>query len=419
MDKYYKNKKDQSKYVPTEHPEVMVSFIMPSYNREPVLKECLTHLYSRNYTFSFEIIVLENNSSDNSVSMIKNNFPKVKLIELKENIGALSRNLGIKKSLGKYIVMLDDDSYPKPGCIEPALEVFKNDVEKKIGCIAFNIQRVDGSFETAGIYTSFTGCGAMFRKDIFYQIGMYPDNYLFYVEEYDLSCRIVNKGLKILNFKELEVVHLKTQVNRNFNGIMTRLVRNNLMLWSKYLPKEFAAPQIKLELWRYHYIALKEDALPGYDEGCRQGKKLIEKYRHDRSNEISNESTRQMLALDEIHRRVSRLQEYGTIKTVLIFNFGKLIYFLLQEIAKEGFEVMGIIDDNVHMQQTTYSGVPIYPRKRMEAKDFDAIVIGSSSLALNDLFEKQLKQLDLNIPIIRLCDYDKLPNYIPTISSYN
>ncbi|MEJ2039693.1 MAG: glycosyltransferase, partial [Desulfosarcinaceae bacterium] len=211
---------------------------LPSHNRAPILQKVLEHIEMLEYDFADEIIVIDNNSQDDSVKMVRSKFPGVRLVGLEKNLGAVSRNIGISTARGKYIVMLDDDSYPCPGTVDGGIRIFETDIDHKIGCIAFNIRQEDGSYETSGIYTHFTGCGAMFHSDAFRQIGEYPQDYLYYAEEYDLSCRIWNHGLKILNFKELEVVHLKTVMNRDFEKIICQLVRNNIMLWSKYLPME-------------------------------------------------------------------------------------------------------------------------------------------------------------------------------------
>jgi len=389
----------------------LISFILPSYNRATIIREVLNSLTPLCGRLNAEIIVADNNSTDGSVVTIQKEFPRVNLIVLEENLGAISRNLCLDRASGKYVVMLDDDSYPLDDAIETALGVMEEDKNEDIGCIAFNIRRADGSNETAGIYTAFTGCGAMFRKQIFDTIGGYPDDYLYYVEEYDLSCRIWQQGYRILNFSELEVLHLKTMVNRNFSTIIGQLVNNNMLLWSKYLPEDLADEQIRTELWRYWKIAQKESAEDGFNKGEERGWQTVDRYRSNRQFELDPDTARRMLDLPGIRRRINKLSDMISGRRILIFNIGKLIHHILRELGDSGFDVLGIIDDNRYMQNDTFDGIPIHSRNRLHKRDYDAVVIGSSSLSLNDTFEKQLQPYKSDSPVVRMCDYDRLIDY--------
>lgn len=391
---------------------VEVSFIMPTYCRAEVLRHCLEKLYAHEYGFPFEVLVLDNGSEDGTVSMVEREFPQVRLFAMAENLGAVARNKGIAESRGRYIVALDDDSYPQPGAVEKAVAVFRKDLRETIGCIALTIHRENGELETAGIYRAFTGCGAVFRRSLFDRIGGYPDDYLFYVEEYDLSCRIYGQGLETLNFRELGAVHLKTGVNRDFNAIMARLVRNNLMLWAKYLPRPLAARQIETELWRYHKIALKEDALAGFEEGKRAGDIFVARYQRERRHALSAQAAGEILDLRNIHARVRALKAQCPGGPVLIYKFGKLMSFVLEALVAQGVPVLGIVDANRFMQKETFQGVPIYSRERLEKKDYAAVLLGSSALSWNDTAEKELRALCPGVPVFRLCDYDRLADYL-------
>jgi len=389
----------------------LVSFILPSYNREVILHRVLTEIEQRRFKFDYEVIVLDNNSVDGSVAMVQRDFPQVRLFDLKQNLGAISRNIGIDRALGDYIVMLDDDSYPLTGAVESALQVFQADSEKHIGCIAFNIQRADGSYETAGILTAFTGCAAMFPKWVFSKVGMYPEDYLFYVEEYDLSCRLWQAGYSILNFKELIFVHLKTEVNRDFNRNLERLVRNNILLWSKYLPDTLRHSQIDMELWRYENIGRKENALVGYESGVKLGLPLRRLHEADNRFRLSQEVAEKVLHLPVIRSTLSSLREKGCQK-IVVFNAGKVLHLIVEDIVAQGMQVAAIIDDNKYMQQTGFKHFQVHARSSLTNLSYDAIVLGSTSLALSDTFERELTAMGLDVPLVRLANYDQLNQFI-------
>jgi len=388
-----------------------VSFILPSYNRREILRRCLGELYALDYRFPFEVLVMDNGSDDGSVEMVASAFPQVRLTALGENMGARSRNLALEQARGRYVVMLDDDSHPTPGAVETGMEVFAGDRRGRVGCIAFNIRRADGSYESAGMHSAFTGCGAMFRRDIFDEVGGYPDDYLFYVEEYDLSCRLTSHGYAILNFKELEVVHLKTAVNRDFARVMVRLVRNNLLVWSKYLPPDLAARQIATELWRYEKIARKEGVLPAYRQGLELGDRLRRRYRTDRRAEIGREAAKRMLLIPGIRRAAARLRERIGPGRVIVLCLGKSVHFVLDALRDAGLTPLAFVDDNPYMHEEEFLGLPVCPRSRLERDDYDAILIGSSSLALNDTLEAWVRRHLPGCPVERLCHYHRLEDH--------
>ncbi len=86
----------------------LISVIIPVYNREKYIKNCLDILLNQTYK-NLEIIVVDDGSSDNSVKIIKQ-YPSVKLIEHTENKGqSEARNTGMENATGKYIHFMDDD----------------------------------------------------------------------------------------------------------------------------------------------------------------------------------------------------------------------------------------------------------------------------------------------------------------------
>ena len=251
----------------------------------------------------------------------------------------------------------------------------------------------------------------MFRASVFDRIGGYPDNYLFYVEEYDLSCRIWAQGLRVVNPKELVVVHLKTDVSRDFNRIIRQLVRNNMMLWSKYLPWPMAERQIEAELWRYGKIAIKEGVLEGFEEGKGLGEEIVQGFRQDRSHELEVRHAERVLTLDSIRARVAALDP-GNGRRVMLWNIGKQLYLVIEELKRAGWDVLGVVDANRHMQGDSYEGVPVFSEQAFSGKDFDVVLIGSSALAINDQLEASAAKYNIGAPVVRMCDYDAMPRGI-------
>jgi len=97
----------------------MVSVIIVSFNTSSLLRKCLVELFAQSTEVDMEVFVVDNNSSDDSVAVVKTDFPQVKLIVNKENLGfAAANNQAWEKSSGDFILLLNPDAFVKQGCLQ-------------------------------------------------------------------------------------------------------------------------------------------------------------------------------------------------------------------------------------------------------------------------------------------------------------
>ena len=94
-----------------------VSIIILNYNGGNIVLECVESVYQTK-NIDFEIILVDNNSSDNSHFQCKKKFPEIKLFCNKENMGLAARNIGIENSEGNFIVFLDSDTIVTPSWLQ-------------------------------------------------------------------------------------------------------------------------------------------------------------------------------------------------------------------------------------------------------------------------------------------------------------
>lgn len=88
-----------------------ISIVIVNWNGKKWLKKCLDSLTHQDYK-NYEIILVDNNSQDDSVKFVKKNYSSVIIVESKKNLGfAGGNNLGIKKAQGKYILLLNNDTW--------------------------------------------------------------------------------------------------------------------------------------------------------------------------------------------------------------------------------------------------------------------------------------------------------------------
>ena len=103
------------------------SIIILNYNGGKLIETCIKSVF--NNSMNFELILIDNNSSDNSQIICKKKFPKIILYENEQNIGLTARNIGIDKAKGEFIVFLDSDTVVEQNWLENLLESFKKNGE--------------------------------------------------------------------------------------------------------------------------------------------------------------------------------------------------------------------------------------------------------------------------------------------------
>ncbi len=97
---------------------ILFSIIIPTYNSSKYIKKCLSSITNYKYNFNYEILVIDDTSTDNTVANISKFFKKIKIFKTKTNTGpGFCRNIGIKNSKGKFLIFLDSDDIILPGSL--------------------------------------------------------------------------------------------------------------------------------------------------------------------------------------------------------------------------------------------------------------------------------------------------------------
>lgn len=195
--------------------EPLVTVNILSYNRKDDLRNTLTKMYEQDYK-NIEVIVVDNNSTDGTREMVRREFPAVHLIELDKNIGIAGWNEGFKAAKGEYVLVLDDDSYPKKKTIAQGVEILQKD--KNVGVVALSIRNITlNEHETRKFKLNsitFIGCGAILRKSMLDLVGYYDDLYFLYHNELDLSIRCLHFGYTIRYLPTAIIIHNQSKYSR-------------------------------------------------------------------------------------------------------------------------------------------------------------------------------------------------------------
>lgn len=209
-----------------------LSVIIVSFNTRELLKKCLASIKNA------EIIVVDNASTDGSVEMVKREFPQVKLIENRENLGfAKANNQALGLAHGEYRLLLNSDTQVKPQALEHLVAFAKKHPE--VGIIGARLLNLDGSVQSSvyhfpsikgaideywlgkkGSYEKYaltgldpvsveavTGAAMLIPKSTIEKIGLLNEQYFMYFEDLDYCRRVKRANLKVYYLPDAEVIH--------------------------------------------------------------------------------------------------------------------------------------------------------------------------------------------------------------------
>ncbi len=247
-----------------------LSIIIVSYNTRDYLRDCLRSLIAQDV--EMEVVVVDNGSRDGSAVLVRDEFPRVRLIETGANLGfARANNLGMEEARGESVLLLNSDTVVKLGALK-ALAQFL-DTHPDAAAVGPRLLNADGSRQLAcyrfpspgrafrdqlfltallanhprwGDYRRWAhdsvravdfviGAALLVRRAAIDQIGLLDEGFFMYAEETDWCYRMHQAGWKVYFTPEAEVVHygggsgktLAAQVFAEFSGSQSRFYRKH------------------------------------------------------------------------------------------------------------------------------------------------------------------------------------------------
>ena len=276
-----------------------VSVCIVSWNIKELLRDCLNSLKAQAGDVRYETIVVDNASRDGSAEMVRREFPWVKLVDPKANLGfGRANNLAYKHSTGRWVLLLNPDTVVLDRAIEKLVKfadehpeaaavggrtLKKDGVSLERSCCwgspglwplfckslglhiifknsaIFNREAMDywqrDSVREVGVIT---GCCLMIRREVYEQTGGFDDHFFMYAEETDLCWRMREDGGRLVFCPEAQIIHLvgesakKATRNRLFhiNRALLKLFRKHYgtayMMLANFLMCVFYAVRVPL-----------------------------------------------------------------------------------------------------------------------------------------------------------------------------
>jgi len=204
-----------------------VSIIIATHNRKNELIECLNSLKKQTYP-NYEIVIIDNNSTDGTRELILNEYPETRLFCNKNNLSLCKpRNFGVAKSLGSYLWFLDSDStIVNNNCLSVIMKLMKSD--ETIGSIGGTVYLFDDQSTKIvlpqdnrfNIFDDWDreyfqliecdylpGSNLLMKKEVLLKIGGFTEIYDIYWEDRELGLKIIKLGLRNITDRRTIVLH--------------------------------------------------------------------------------------------------------------------------------------------------------------------------------------------------------------------
>ncbi len=268
-------------------PRMKVSVIIVNYNVRYFLEVCVDSVLKAAEGRDAEVIVVDNNSADDSLQMLRERFPQVIRIENGENTGfSRANNQGVAIAGGEYILFLNPDTvmpedflvkttayldaHPEAGALGPRLidgkGRFAPDAKKSFPTLSvalFKSSGINRLFPRSPYFNAYyavhvaerqtaavevlSGCCMMVRRSVLAQIGgAFDEDYFMYCEDVDLSYRITRAGYQNIYFPEATLVHYKGESTRKATLSYIRIFNEAL---ATFVRKHYSKGQARLFLF--------------------------------------------------------------------------------------------------------------------------------------------------------------------------
>ncbi len=293
-----------------------LTVIIVNYNVQHFLEQCLHSVYKAVKNVEAEIYVVDNNSVDGSVAMVKQKFPEVLLIENKKNTGfSYANNQAIRIAKGEYVLLLNPDTVVEEDTFEKTIAFM--DAHPDAGGLGVKMLDGKGNFlpeskrglptPSVAFYKIFglsalfpksklfgkyhlgfldkdktnevdilSGAFMLMRKTVLDKVGLLDETFFMYGEDIDLSYRIVLGGYKNYYFPETRIIHYKGESTRKSSVNYVFVFYKAMVIFAQ---KHFSQNNAKLFSFLINFAIylragtaiiirfLKSIALPAFDFG--------------------------------------------------------------------------------------------------------------------------------------------------------
>jgi GT2 family glycosyltransferase len=239
-----------------------VAVVIPNWNGETWLPGCLRGLFAQDFR-DFEVVLVDNGSSDNSLSFVRQSYPQVQIVSFRENRGfAVAVNAGIRAGRSEYVALLNTDTFPRPGWLSSLVETMDSSPPEVVGLASkmlnmsnpaivddagdlfswYGAARKRGHGRPASEFVQvaeiFSPCAgaALYRRSFLEELGGFDERFFAYLEDVELGLRGRLRGYRCLYVPTAEVLHQGHGSGTPHGRYVRLMTRNRLLLLAKNIP---------------------------------------------------------------------------------------------------------------------------------------------------------------------------------------
>lgn len=288
---------------------MQLSVIILNYNVRFFLEQCVFSVQKALENIDGEIIVIDNNSSDDSCAMMKEKFPNVKLIENKENSGfPKGNNIGVSGAKGEYLCVLNPDTVVAEDTFIKILNSKLQTPNSKLGIVGCKLidgtgnflqeskrgvptpwvafTKIFGLYKISNFYGKYyaqhltenqsgkvdilVGAFMILKHDLYNEVGGFDENCFMYSDDIDLSYMVLKSGKENYYFHETSVIHYKGESTIR-DGLYMKRFREAMQFFYKKHFKKSVFFDLMMKIGAFAFSIVKKNQQ-------KMEKKVIDEY---------------------------------------------------------------------------------------------------------------------------------------------
>lgn len=263
---------------------MVLSIILLNYRQCGLVRQCLHGIARAALPFSYEVIVVDNDSRDGCASLIRSQFPTITVLSAPANLGfSAGNNLGIRHARGEYLLVLNYDVAVVTGAIPRLVEFLRT--HPRVGVVGPRLVYPDGRIQYScrrfpRVFTPFYrrtplgrlplarqelsrylmldfdhrtdqpvdwlfGACLLLRRAALDSVGYFDDRFFLYFEDLDWCRRCLDAGWQVWYVASVELVHYHAQSSAEgpaLTALLNPSARHHLTSWLRYLAKYWGRP---------------------------------------------------------------------------------------------------------------------------------------------------------------------------------
>lgn len=390
-----------------------LSIVIVTHNRRETLLATLGRLRDNPSLphDAMEVLVVDNGSTDGAPDAVEafaagragEPAPRfaVRVIRRPRNEGVAARNHAFAVASGKYVALIDDDSYPLEDALGRAMA--RMDEAADVGAVGGRVLLADGTFEASAFPSVMINCAVCIRKSALDQVGGFPEDFFRQAEEYDLSFRLWNAGHRIERYEDLLFRHEKAAGNRTPAAIHRLDTRNNLILLDRYLDQPLRNEYRADWLARYRAIARHAGHSRAVTLGQAQARwRQVASLGRGR-RPLTPAALEANFELERQARLVAAWAKLHGVRRAALADFSKNIYATFNACRGAGIELACLAENGPAFAGLQYRGLPILTDEAAAkscGNKIDGVILANVSPARVELRARQIESR-FALPVLR------------------